>query len=806
MTSLEIRDPSLPIDAIKPQVLAELRRGPVVITAPTGTGKSTQVPRWLLEEAQKTKKGFILVVQPRRVACRAVAERIAQLEGERLGEVVGYRVRDDDRSSDSTRLLCVTPGIVLSRPELLKEASLVVLDELHERRLDTDLILAMLTQSARAFVAMSATLDGESVARHVKGIHLSVTARTFPVDVSYAFSGSELPDAKGVERFVRRIVRDTAGAGDCLVFLPGKGEISRAEESLSGEDCEVLPLHGGLSLREQAKVLAVRSGARRRVILATNVAETSLTIPGITVVIDSGLVRRTSYHGGRSYLALAPVALDSADQRAGRAGRTAPGQCVRLWGRQTKLELRTPPEMHRESLVPLVMLCAELEQKPATLPFLDPPKEYALEDARERLLSLGAIGLSSSKAGLDVLTQLGRSLKGLPLDPWLSRILVEARASECLNDAIDLVAALEQSGASSIAELAPEDQVEEPGCDLSALIAGVRFGTGRKGSSWSEAMATARRLRRALGVQEPAAGERVDREGLLAAIVRADSQAAHVSRVRKKRTVFSNGGTELELGKQSRAARLQAGNEGRELGAQALVVLATRGVMQGGDKRLLITLASSVTLKWLARAGVGDERVKEASFAKKGPLKGRLVVEVERVFAGRVLDVQEREPEGLLAREAIVKLFLQGRLHRASFELAKQRVARLQLAAQLGRNPDYAFFAGCRAPDSVEHWLLAELETLGVEGASDLELLSKEDFVPADVPSELAPQLDDKFPHEVDIGDCLYAVEYDLAQRQVMLSVRRGGRKSPPPASYLPRFDGFKVFVEAGGSFHRVKR
>ncbi len=796
--------PSLPIDQLRSQFLREIQERPVVITAPTGTGKSTQVPRWLFAEGEGS---LIIVVQPRRVAARAVAARIAELEDVQLGREVGYRVRDDDRSGSSTRLLVVTPGILLSRPELLSQAELVVLDELHERRLDTDLLFALLAKEGKPFVAMSATMDGDAVAAAISGVHLQVSARTFPVDVSYFDHSADLPTTVGLEtRLISALERLPQSAGDVLIFLPGKGEITRAESALSSHREEILPLHGGLTLKEQARVL--KSGSTRRIILATNVAETSLTIPGVVSVIDAGLVRRTTYKNGRSYLTLAQIALDSADQRAGRAGRTAPGHCIRLWGSQARLALRTPPEIHREQLGSLVMTCAALGVAPTALPFLDAPKDYALREAETRLTELGAVA-SETPSTRPQLTDIGRQLFSLPLDPWLSRVLVEAQKTGCLSDVIDLVALLEQPRASALAQECPDEELQFPACDAEALVYMLREGSAQGAAqkgALTEARSTSRRLRRAFSLPDTIPrGGLVDRTLVLKTLLMADPACAHVARHRKKRIVFSNGGTEMEVGRESRVNRLVSSiNPVDKL--DAIVVLETHGISSSRGEQLLVTLAAPIELSMLRKLDLGNVSVGEATVQKTGPKKGKIVVTLERTFAGRLIETREEEPVGRFAREATVALFMKGALHRKAKAEATRRLARRALARSLGQNPEFPHFSNCKEPPQLRDWLLAHLEELGVENTSDLELLSETDFLPEDVPAELAPVLGERFPSEVDLGDSLYSVAYDLAKKQVTLSLVRGFRKTPPPANYLPRFEGLRVFIEAGGSFHQVRR
>ncbi len=798
---------TLPIDAISNRFLEEIARRPVIITAPTGTGKSTQVPRWAYGQSGSAAGGPIVVVQPRRVAARAVAARIAELEGAELGEEIGYRVRDDNRSGQNTRLLVATPGIVLAQPELLERASLVILDELHERRLDTDLIFALLSKKKAPFVAMSATMDGEAVSCAVAGVHLSVSVRSFPVTVEYLDAGPDLPSSRDLENKVRTALdRLPSDGGDVLVFLPGKGEIEQIKASLAHRSERIVPLHGSLSLADQAKALRPSEG--RRIILSTNVAETSLTIDGVRTVIDSGLVRRTTYHNGRSYLTLTQIALDSADQRTGRAGRTAPGYCLRLWGRQARLSTETPPEIHREELGPLVMTCAALGVSPQSLPFLDEPKDYALRDATERLQQLGVVSAETEDTP-PRLTDTGRQLFGLPLDPWLSRILIEAKRSGCIDDAIDLVAVLEQPGTSALSRSAPDDQLEYRGCDVEALIYMIRSGRGETGQqrrALEEARASARRLRRALGLSgDGPDGGLSDRALLLNTLLDADPVCAHVARHRKKRIVFSNGGTEMEVGRDSRVGHLLASVNPADK-VDAIIVLETHGISSGKDHKLLITLCTPVPTSLLSRHELGQVAVRHAQIAKSGPDRGKIVVTLERSYAGRVIDTREQIPEGSFARQATVELIARGTLHPKVKNEAQRRLARLALGHALGKSPEFSHFKEIDEPPSLQEFLLARLTELGVESCDDLELLSTTDFLPADVPAHLSPQLDERFPLEVDLGDCLYAVEYDLARHQATLSIVRGGRHKPPPANYLPRFEGLRVFVEAGGSFHALRR
>ncbi|MFW6051789.1 MAG: helicase-related protein [Myxococcota bacterium] len=779
----------LPVDAHREELCAHLDAGPVVLTSPTGSGKSTRVPTWC--------PGRVLVVEPRRVACRSLASWVASSTGTPLGEVVGYHVRDERRAGAGTRILFATPGIVLRAFDALaSELDTLVLDEFHERRLDVDLLLALaVARKPGRLVVMSATLDGDRVARHVGGRHLAIGGRAHPVEIRYRPDGVLLPTARDLERRVRGAVESLEdGEGDVLVFLPGKGEIARVAEALADRPEEVIPLHGDLTLAQQSR--AFEPTGRRRIVLATNVAETSVTVPGVRVVIDAGLVRRTRYVRGRGFLTLAPVALDSADQRAGRAGRTAPGTCIRLWDPAAKLEASTPPEVFRESLAPLVLAAAALGDRAEDLPFLDPPKPHALDAATEELRALGAL---DDDGGL---TETGRELFGLPLDAHLGRLLVEARRRGALQDTIDLVAALAVDRPLFVGRAASEDEdLREAGCDAVAAVRAVRVGDPRRHGlsrhALAEARAHARRLRHAFDLETPEADRPVDRDALLRTAVGADPRAVHVARERRGRVGFSNGGTEIDLARESAAWR-------REGGVPAIVVLGSRAVDGGRRGPVVVaTCAMPVALGRLAELGIGRERV--AGVRLEG---GRAIARIERVHAKRVIAEREDEPVGALAREAVRDLFLRGALFPDALERTRER---LEARALLSRLASSNLAAGvdlspyAAPPPDLEAWVEGRIAELGVERGEDVALLSPGDLTAPDLPPEIRSVLDREFPRTLHAGDAVYRVDYDLGRRQVVLSMVQGKRDKPPPPSFLPPFRGFRVCVEAGGAMHVVR-
>lgn len=755
--------PHLPVDDVRAEALDALARGPLVLSAPTGSGKSTAVPRWLADP------GRVLVVEPRRVACRALAARVAELEGAELGGRVGYVVRDDRRAGDATEILFVTPGVALRMwRDGLQGFGALVLDEFHERGQDTDLLLALAASGDVPLVVLSATIEGDRIAAHLGGTHVRAEGRRFPVTIEHlADDPRDLPSDRDLPRRVAQALgRLDDAEGDVLVFLPGKGEIAAVRSALSGA---VLELHGGLSLAEQARVL--RAGTGRRVILATNVAETSLTIPGIGAVIDSGLVRRTRYHDGRGHLALGPVALDSADQRAGRAGRLGPGRCVRLWGRGARLEPVTPPAIHRESLVDLVLAARACGADPGALPWVDPPKAYALEAAEEHLTALGAVHGGA-------ITDTGKRLFGLPLDPFLGRLLIQARGSDAPHDIVDLVAALSVDRRWWSGRPAdPSDDLRAAGCDGEALVRAVREGEPATHCLVAGTLASARRTRgrlaQAFGLPGEGSGG-VDRRGLARAVLQAWPRCAHVARRRKRHVAWSNGGTELALGRESAVD---------EEKTDAVLVLDSRAF--GGssqERRLLITAAMPVPVRWLVDAGLGEERL-----ALPVVKRGRVLARTERVYAGKVIDSDERPPAGALAREAVRDLLLEGRLRKGLAARIADRHALRGLAAQLD-------LAEPVAP--VPAWLLGRLGDLGLETADELALLEDEDLLPEPLPYLVAERLEREYPRELDVGDAKYRIAYEVRTKTATLHQEGGTRKGPPPPRMLPRLPGWRLKLE----------
>ena len=408
----------LPIE----EVLGEVREamasaGRAVLVAPPGAGKTTRVPLALLE----AELGPVVMLEPRRLAARAAAGRMADALGEPVGRTVGYAVRGERKTSDATRIEVVTEGILVRRIQRdpgLEGVGCVVLDEFHERSLDADLALALcleareLREDLRVLV-MSATLAAEPVAALMGGAPVVRSeGRMFPVETRWG--GTEGP----VWEDVARLVPEALEHGPVLAFLPGAGEIGRCAERLSGLGVPVQRLFGAMPLAEQRAVVAPHDGPR--VVLATSIAETSLTVPGIRAVVDGGLARRSRHDpgSGMSRLVTERASRAEADQRRGRAGREAPGLCLRAWtkGQEGAMPAQAPPEMLTADLTGLALQMADWGA--SALPFLDAPPEGAMAEAEALLGALGALD-----GGI---TAHGRAMARLPLHPRLAHMLLTA--------------------------------------------------------------------------------------------------------------------------------------------------------------------------------------------------------------------------------------------------------------------------------------------------------------------------------------------------------------------------------------------
>lgn len=548
----------LPIDCLRERFL-DLRRAnrPLIVTSPTGSGKSTRVPVWCAEQ------GRTLVIEPRRVAARALARRVAQESRTRLGEYAGYAVRDDARWSAGTRILFATPGVAL---RMLASGGLDdfdnwVLDEFHERRAETDLLLALARsrEECRRLVILSATIDAESLAKAVGADVLHADGRLHPVDLEYAPAPHRVnPDDAALPlRIEQALAKLEIIEGVTLVFLPGVGEIRETRSWLEGRlDAEILELHGQMPPEDQDRALTEPESGRVRVVLATNVAESALTVPGVVAVIDSGLERRLVRENGLPALSLEAISKSSADQRTGRAGRVRPGRCIRLWSASARLVPHPLPAIQVDEpddwLFPLLLSGVA----PEALPWLDRPRADGLRSARERLADAGLwdadpwnpalpAGGRPSRAGLEAAR--------LPLSPALAGFCLMLRDTAAALDAAGLAAALDAGrpvlrARPTLDQAAFRRQLAGSGGDAALLSRLVRLDepaareAGIGVSAWREARDAFDRIRNALGLEPEGWPTAFQTESVLRAWARVFPRALRSRRGQAGREEYALGG------------------------------------------------------------------------------------------------------------------------------------------------------------------------------------------------------------------------------------------------------------------------
>ncbi len=447
---------SLPVSQKRDEIAKAIDENQVVIVAgETGSGKTTQLPKICLELGRGSR-GLIGHTQPRRLAARSVATRIAEELNSPLGEVVGFKVRFADAIKPESYVKLMTDGILLAEltsDKLLNQYDTIIIDEAHERSLNIDFILGYLKQVLKKrpdlkVIITSATIDVERFSNHFnKAPVIEVSGRTYPVETRYRplvqDSDADLDLMDGIFAAVDELVAE--GPGDILIFMNGEREIRDTAEQLNRRnyrDTEVLPLYARLSYGEQSKVFSSHTG--RRIVLSTNVAETSLTVPGIRYVIDPGTARisRYSYRTKVQRLPIEPISQASANQRQGRCGRVGPGICIRLYDEQDFINRSgfTDPEILRTNLASVIlqMLAIGLGDIGA-FPFIQPPDQRHIRDGFLLLEELQAV---ASRKGQLVLTQLGRQLSQIPLDPRLARMVLEANKLGCLQEALVITAGL----------------------------------------------------------------------------------------------------------------------------------------------------------------------------------------------------------------------------------------------------------------------------------------------------------------------------------------------------------------------------
>ncbi|HEY3816047.1 MAG TPA: ATP-dependent helicase HrpB [Polyangiaceae bacterium] len=703
----------LPIDPLLPEVVASLRAHPtLVLEAPPGAGKTTRVPRALLD-AGMAEQGEIVVLEPRRLAARMAARRVADELGEKLGGTIGYQVRFEDVSSSRTRIRFVTEGVLgrklIASPDL-SGVAVVVLDEFHERHLQGDVALALVERLRRTrrpelrVVAMSATLATAPLAAHLGAPVLRSEGRRFEVAIEHLPEADDRPLALQVASALRRLVAEGLD-GDVLVFLPGAGEIRRAREACDKLATEaglaLVPLHGDLSPDEQDT--AVRRGSRRKVILSTNVAESSVTIEGVVAVVDAGLARVASQApwSGLPRLRIEKVSRASAVQRAGRAGRTGPGRCLRLY---TRADFESRPEHEAPEIRRLDLAQTELELAAlgaVDVPWLEPPPEAHVRGALDLLRRLRAIDTAGR------VTETGRAMLRFAVHPRAARVLVEGQRRGVADDACVAAAILAEgdiraSSRARFGERRGQDTATESS-DLGALLdlyreaedsgfsanalraAGLDMGATRAVARASQ------QLSRAMGFGPRASGAgKSALDPKLAgwspdACLRIALLSGYPDRVAKR---VRSGGRQLAM----------AGGGAAELGeasvvrdAEWVVALDAEERAQGARGGVLVRLASAIEPEWLI--DLFPEEIEERRDVKWNAHAERVEGREEMVWAGLVLHASEgaEPPEKEAARVLCEAALAAGPRAFAPAEALDRWLSRARFAASVD--------ASIRAPD-----------------------------------------------------------------------------------------------------------
>jgi ATP-dependent helicase HrpB len=776
----------LPIYELENAVVTSLRsQGRLIVQAPTGSGKSTQIPQMLWRHGLLGDRGQVVVLQPRRLAARMLAKRVALEAGTSLGEGVGYQIRLESRVSERTRIRFVTEGILLRQMSFdatLRGISAIVFDEFHERHLYGDISLAralQIQQSMRPdlkIIVMSATLDAGALKNYLAPCEVLVSqGRSFPVRIEYLAKRVDF-EHDAVWEVAARECERVAGesAGDMLVFMPGAYEISRTVQAIQGSrvlrDFVVFPLHGELPPEQQDR--AVERYDNRKIIVSTNVAETSLTIEGVTTVIDSGLARvaRFDPHRGINTLLIEKISAASADQRAGRAGRTAPGVCVRLWteaehGKRPPQEL---PEVKRLDLseVVLTLKAAGIDDV-FSFPWLEKPEPKALERAEMLLEDLGALsGTDSSPVGstehgrdarATTITDVGRKMLRFPVHPRYARMFLAAQERNCVRS-VALMAALTQGrnfllrGVDKRTDEAREDTLgEEHESDFFLLMRAWRYADKANYS-----LDACRRLgihaqgARQVGPLFEQFVEIAEKEGLDVSERRTDG-----AEVRK--CVLAGFSDQL-------ARRLDAGTLRCELVHNRKGLLARESAIQksplfvaaeiseiegrGGEVNVLLSLATAIDEAWLKEIFPGDYR--ETRGVVYDEQQKRVVTRRERRFRDLVLEAKSSSDEAPLdaAAALLTKEVLAGRIKLEAWdETVEQWITRVNRMAEWFPELEVNPIADTDRATLIEQICYGELSARDVKDKPVMPILR--DWLTA----EQLAVLDDYLPERLTMGN-----------------------------------------------------
>ena len=645
---------------------------------------------------------------------------------------------------------------------------------------------------------MSATIAAQQLARFVGGQVLRAEGRIHPVEVRY-LGGAVVPTSHNLveraEKGIKRALKETDG--NILVFLPGKGEIHACHDALRKmRHIEFIPLHGDLPPDAQDRAFN-NAQSQRRVILATNVAETSITLPGITAVVDTGLVRQRIHQNRRIVLALRPISQASAEQRRGRAGRLEPGTCYRLWEERGQLEQETSPEIRREDLTQFVLTVAATGYRPQDLTFLDEPPDFAVARAQTELKSWGVLSNNGT------LTMEGAKICTLPVNPLHARLLVNAPAP-LRRDLIDLIATLERPAPLwqriDRVPLEQQDAVREArqkelfrdGCDATTAIRTLRRGDEKRHHLHTTALAECRRIATQLRdffelpsvMKDEAPARFPDRDAVIAYLLREWNTCVYVRRRRGKG--WGNGQEEVLLDSDSLLP------EERD----AALILETVGIAKGTRVQLMGRTAMPCTFNDLVSAGIGTTQLTAPR------LEGEdIVAEVVTEYAGREIGRSRQPLSGTLLKEALASLILSGSIFREVGEQLTRAIDAWRLHCAL--NPDTE---ASETADLTPHtWLVSRLDVLGVEVAEDWQLLSPDDLTFTEIDADTIAEIEAQYPKEFSVNGAKFNVAYNPAQKLVTLRWQRGIRQPTLSPVLLPRWNNWKVQLDLRGQVRTVR-
>ncbi|NGP60286.1 ATP-dependent helicase HrpB [Paenibacillus thiaminolyticus] len=761
----------LPIEDALPALKEALQAGSgAVLVAEPGAGKTTRVPLALLDEPW-LRGQRIVMLEPRRLAARSAARYMARAMGEKPGETVGYRVRLDTKVSAATRVEVITEGVLtrmLQEDPALEGVGLLIFDEFHERHLHADLGLALALESQALLrgdlriLVMSATLEAEPVAALLGGVPvIHSPGRTYPVDTHYAPQPESVPLERAVARTIAAALQ--RHDGDLMAFLPGAGEIRRTEEALYAEmrshgmdgRVRIAPLFGQLSAEAQDAAIAPGTDGRRKVVLATALAETSLTVEGVRIVVDSGLMRvpRFSPRTGMTRLETLPVSRASADQRRGRAGRLGPGVCYRLWpeARHAQLPAQTTPEILDADLAPLVLELAAWGTAAADLRWLTPPPAAALAQGADLLQRIGAL----TPAG--TLTAHGRELAGNGLHPRLAHMIVRAEPLGLCAAACDLAALL---GERDLFRKDPGAAETPLSPDLSLRLAALAARRAPQAASAAggrldegavrQVREQAQRYRQAFGAFDDAQPPSAAEAGLLAAFAYPDRIA---ERRADGRYLLANGRGAAFAPAVARSAPL----------AREPYLVALQLDDTGADSRILLAAALD---RALLERHFAEQLVRETQVAWDAAAQAVRARARVRLGALTLADAQHPAPDA----EAVQRALLQG-IAREGLALlpwtkqARQWQTRLQFMHR--HQPDW--------PDAGEEALLATLEewlgphVYGMRSRADLQSLNLAAALEALLPWEKRQQIEREAPTHMTVpSGSRIAIDYTDPDRPVL--------------------------------------